>query len=117
MASCIPDWPQTFFVAKVDLEPLIFLLPMKISANSKCFLVGDDVYLPYVFPMICIYDFDTWKKMTILLVCICVGKVLSSGDMISSSLSLLLKQYSKAAIYAALGVMQLLDMLQKTRQI
>lgn len=57
--------------------------------------VGGDVYLPHAFPMTCIYDFAT-----MLPVCICVGKVLSSGGMISSSLSSFLKQYSMVAIHA-----------------
>lgn len=74
--------------------------------------VGGDVYLPHAFPMTCIYDFAT-----MLPVCICVGKVLSSGGMISSSLSSFLKQYSTVAIYAALEVMHHLDMIQKMRQI
>jgi hypothetical protein len=105
MASCRPDWPQTLYVAKIDLEPLTFLLPMEISANSRCFLVGGDVYLPYVFPMTCIYDFAiSQEKMTMSLVCIRVGKVLSSEDMASSSLSSFLKQYSKVV---ALGVMRI----------
>ena len=82
---------------------------MKISANSRCFIVVDHVYLSY--------DVHIWLYCKL-------GNNNNNSSYYSVSvgleklcLTLFLKQKSMAAISAAFGVMRHLEMIQNTRQL